>query len=378
MCGVTVKLTPLLAAPPTVTTTFPVVAPLGTGATILVADQLAGVAAVPLNVTLLLPWVAPKAVPVMVTEAPTAPEVGDKLVMCGVTVKGTPLLATLATVTTTLPVVAPLGTGTTMEVALQLVGVAVVPLNFTVLLPLVVPKLAPMIVTEVPTAPEAGDKPVMLGPDADTAKLTPLLAAPSTVTTTFPVVAPVGTGTTMEVAVQFVGIAAVPLNVTVLLLWVLPKVVPAIVTEVPATPEGGDRLVMCGVTVKLTALLATPPTVSITLPVVAPLGTGTTMEAALQLVGVAAVPLKVTVLLPRVPPKPVPEMVTEVPTGPDAADKPVTFGVTVKASPLLATLATVTTTLPLVAAAGTVTTTEVALQPVAVAAVPLNVTVLLP
>jgi hypothetical protein len=48
-------------------------------------------------------------------------------------------------------------------------------------------------------------------------KLTPLLAAPATVTTTFPVVAPVGTGTTMEVAVQFVGVAAVPLNVRVLL-----------------------------------------------------------------------------------------------------------------------------------------------------------------
>jgi hypothetical protein len=135
---------------------------------------------------------------------------------------------------------------------------------------------------------------------------------------------------------------------------------------------------MCGVTVKLTALLATPPTVTTTLPVVAPLGTGTTMEAALQLVGVAAVPLNVTVLLPRVAAKPLPEMVTEVPTGPDVADKPVMLGVTVKGTPLLGTLATVTTTLPLVAALGTVTTTEVALQPVTVAAVPLNVTALLP
>ena len=45
----TVKLTPLLATPPTVTTTFPVVAPAGTGATMLVALQLVGVAAVPLN-----------------------------------------------------------------------------------------------------------------------------------------------------------------------------------------------------------------------------------------------------------------------------------------------------------------------------------------
>jgi hypothetical protein len=125
----------LLATPPTVTTTFPVVAPLGTGTTILVAVQLVGVAAVLLNVTVLLPWAAPKPVPVMVTEILTAPETGDKLVMLGITVKLIPLLATPPTVTTTLPVVAPLGTGTTIEVALQLDAVAEVPLNVTVLLP---------------------------------------------------------------------------------------------------------------------------------------------------------------------------------------------------------------------------------------------------
>jgi hypothetical protein len=73
----------LLATPPTVTTTFPVVAPLGTGATIVVALQLVGVAAVPLNVTVLVPCVAPKFVPVIVTAVPTSPEVGDTLVMLG-------------------------------------------------------------------------------------------------------------------------------------------------------------------------------------------------------------------------------------------------------------------------------------------------------
>jgi hypothetical protein len=51
-------------------------------------------------------------------------------------------------------------------------------------------------------------------------------------------------------------------------------------------------------TVNVNALLATPPTVTTTAPVVAPLGTGTTMLLALQLVGVPAVPLKVTVLVP--------------------------------------------------------------------------------
>ena len=51
----TVNVTPLLAAPATVTTTDPVVAPAGTGTAILVALQLVGVAAVPLKVTVLLP-----------------------------------------------------------------------------------------------------------------------------------------------------------------------------------------------------------------------------------------------------------------------------------------------------------------------------------
>jgi hypothetical protein len=64
-----VKTTPLLATPATVTTTLPVVAPAGTGITMLVALQLVGVAAVPLNVTVPVPCVAPKFVPVMVTGA---------------------------------------------------------------------------------------------------------------------------------------------------------------------------------------------------------------------------------------------------------------------------------------------------------------------
>ena len=130
--------TPLLATPPTVTTTLPVVAPLGTGTTMLVALQLVGVPAVPLNFTVLVPCVAPKFVPVIVTGVPTGPDVTLKLVMLGagtVTVNVTPLLATPPTVTTTLPVVAPLGTGTTMLVALQLLGTPAVPLNFTVLSP---------------------------------------------------------------------------------------------------------------------------------------------------------------------------------------------------------------------------------------------------
>src|SRR5205814_1183385 len=385
--AVTVKVTLLLACPPTVTTTFPVVAPGGTGATRLVALQLVGVAAVPLKVTVLLPWVAPKFVPAIVTAVPTAPEGGVRLVRLGagaVTVKVTPLLACPPTVTTTFPVVAPGGTGATRLVALQLVGVAAVPLKVTVLVPWVAPKFVPAIVTAVPTAPEGGVRLVRLGAGAVTVKLTPLLACPPTVTTTFPVVAPGGTGATRLVALQLVGVAAVPLKVTVLLPWVAPKFVPAIVTAVPTAPEGGVRLVRLGagaVTVKVTPLLACPPTVTTTFPVMAPGGTGATRLVALQLVGVAAVPLKVTVLAPWVAPKFVPAIVTAVPTAPEGGVRLVRLGagaVTPKLTPVLACPPTVTTTFPVVAPGGTGATRLVALQLVGVVAIPLKVTVLLP
>src|SRR5947207_95265 len=180
-----------------------------------------------------------------------------------VTVKLTPLLATPPTVTTTFPVAAPLGTGATILVALQLVGVAAVPLNVTVLVPCVAPKLAPVIVTDAPTNPDVGLRLVMLGPGVVTVKLTPLLATPPTATTTLPVVATLGTGAVMLVAVQFVGTAAIPLNATVLVPCTAPKFAPAIVTEVPATPNVGFRLVMLGAGVALFTLTGTPALVAV-------------------------------------------------------------------------------------------------------------------
>ena len=68
---------------------------MGTGATMLPALHEVGVAATLLNVTVLVPCEDPKLDPEMVTEAPTAPEVGLRLLMEGgtVTVKETPLLA---------------------------------------------------------------------------------------------------------------------------------------------------------------------------------------------------------------------------------------------------------------------------------------------
>jgi hypothetical protein len=206
-----------------------------------------------LNVTVLVPCVAPKFDPAIVTAVPAVPDDGVRLVTLGggggtVTVKVMPLLATPFTVTTTLPVVAPLGTGTTMLVPLQLVGVAAVVLKVTVLVPCVAPKFAPAIVTAVPTDPDDGVRLVMLGGGGGdvTVKVIPLLATPFTVTTTFPVVAPLGTGAMMLVPLQLVGVAPVPLNVTVLVPCVAPKFVPPIVTVVPTTPDDGVRLVMLG------------------------------------------------------------------------------------------------------------------------------------
>src|SRR6267378_2702910 len=348
---------PLLATPPTVTTTFPVVAPLGTGATMLAGPQLVGTSAMPLNLTVLVPCTAPKFAPAIVTDVPMIPDAGFRLVMLGagtLTAKFTPLLATPPTVTTTFPVVAPAGTVVEMLAALQLVGVAAIPLNITVLVPCVAPKFAPAIVTGAPTTPEVGFKLVTLGPGTVTVKFIPLLATPPTVTTTFPVVAPLGTGATMLAGPQLVGTAAMPLNLTVLVPCTAPKFAPAIVTDVPMIPDAGFRLVMLGagtLTAKFTPLLATPPTVTTTFPVVAPAGTAVEMLAALQLVGVAAVPLNVTVLVPCVAPKFAPAIVTGAPTTPEVGFKLVTLGpgtVTVKFMPLLATPPTVTTTFPVV------------------------------
>ena len=50
-----------------------------------------------------------------------------------------------------------------MALALQLVGVATVPLNRTTLVPCVAPKFAPLMVTAVPTVPDVGDRLAMLG-----------------------------------------------------------------------------------------------------------------------------------------------------------------------------------------------------------------------
>src|SRR5258708_5328072 len=92
-----------------------------------------------------------------------------------------------------------------------------------------------------------------------------LLGTPLIVTTTLaaPAERPAGADTAIELALQLVGEAKMPLKVTVLLPCADPKPVPAIVIEVLAGPEPGEMLEITGTTVNLTTLLTLPATVTI-------------------------------------------------------------------------------------------------------------------
>src|SRR5437899_12667118 len=80
----TVNEQPLLAATHTVTTRGPFVAPVGTATAIVVSLQFVALAAaVPLNVTVFVPCVAPKAVPVIVTAVPMKPDEGERAEILG-------------------------------------------------------------------------------------------------------------------------------------------------------------------------------------------------------------------------------------------------------------------------------------------------------
>ena len=200
------------------------------------------------------------------------------------------------TVTAKVPVVAPVGTVTTIEVAPQLEAEHVKPFSVTVLIPCGEPKLVPVMVTEDPTAPEAGEMPLIVGAGT-TVKLLPLLFTPLAYTTTFPVVAADGTVMTILVALQPETAADVPLKLTLPVPWLPPKFVPVMVTDAPGAPVVMERLEIegAGTTVKLAPLLSTPLVCTTTFPVAAPDGTLTVMLDVLQVETVAEVPANLTV-----------------------------------------------------------------------------------
>jgi predicted aspartyl protease len=101
----------------------------------------------------------------------------------------------------------------------------------------------PLMVTDEPGATVVGEKLLTTGcTGALTTKLALLEAVPAgDVTATRLVAAPLGTVVVIEVAVTAVTVAAWLPKETVVLA-VVPKPVPAIVTAVPATPADGDTL----------------------------------------------------------------------------------------------------------------------------------------
>jgi len=151
-------------------------------------------------------------------------------------------------VTLILPVVAPVGTVAVICDAESTWNVvAVVALNFTELVvklaPLTVPlKFVPVILTDVPTGPEAGVNPVIVGAGAvTTSKDVALVRCPAAVYTWIgPSVAPAGTTAVAEVALVFVGVTRLevlkrtPIGAVVKL--------PLIVTVEPTKPAAGEKV----------------------------------------------------------------------------------------------------------------------------------------
>jgi hypothetical protein len=180
---VTVKFAALVAVPPgVVTVIFPVTAPVGTLAVTFVPAPFTEnvVAATPPNFTEVAPA---KFVPLMVTEVPTGPLVGEKDVIVGaaapVTVKSVELVAVAPPLVTLIfPVVAPVGTVAVscVPAGFQENVVALVPLNFTELVPT---KPEPLMVTTVPTGPLDGENDVIVGAHEElTVKSSLLVAEP--------------------------------------------------------------------------------------------------------------------------------------------------------------------------------------------------------
>jgi hypothetical protein len=339
----TVKLVVLVAVPPgAVTEIRPVVAPAGTVAVILVEDFTTKDEVTLLNATAVAPV---KFVPVIVTEVPTGPEVGENEVMVGAatTVKRVELVAVPFRLVTEIgPEVAPGGTVAVICVDEFTVNDAEVLLNLT---PVTLVKFVPKMLTEVPTAPLVGENDEMVGaPATVTVKFVELVAVPlGLVTVIGPVKAPDGTMAVIWVDEFTVKVADVFLNLTSLTSM---KFVPVIVTEAPTGPLVGENEVMVGapgaVTVKFAELLAMPFTVVTEIfPDTAVGGTVAVICVEEFTVNEAAAFLKLT---PVTSTKFVPTIVTTVPTDPEVGENDVTVGGSAPAAgPATPTTSTVAT-----------------------------------
>lgn len=225
-------------------------------------------------------------------------------------------------VTEICPLVAAAGTVVEIWDAFRTVNVAEAPLNFRAVAPV---KFVPVTVTAVAGAPLVGEKLAMVGAGCIIVKLAADVAVPFGVSTViFPVVAAAGTAVVICVALFTVMVAAVPLNFTA----VAPvKFVPVRVTEAPAKPLDGEKLVIEGAfdeTVKLDTEVAVPlEVVRLILPVLAPTGTDVVIVVALLTVKAAVVPLNLSDVAPE---RFVPVTVTLSPANPLVGAKLVILG----------------------------------------------------
>jgi hypothetical protein len=382
MIGLVIVNAGVLAIPPGVVTPMgPVVAPVGAVAVIWVSELTVNFAAVPLNLTAVVPM---NPDPVIVTTVPTGPADGVSPEIAGtgdaVTVKADALAAAPpAFLTLISPVVAREGTVAVIWVSELTVNFAVMPLNVTVVAPV---RFVPVIVTAVPTGPEVGEKSEIVG--LVTAKLDALVAVPPDVVTLIgPVVAPGGTLVAIDVSLVTVNDEAFPLNFTP----VVPvKAVPVMATLVPTGPDVGVNEEIAGgedaVTMKLDALVAVPPGVATLIgPVVAPGGTLVAIDVSLVTVNAAGMPLNVTELAPA---RSVPVIVTGSPRPPLDGSNPQSPGrgeedTNMKSEPLVAAPPRVVTPIgPDVAQGGTVATTDVSPVTENAAGRPSNVTEVVP
>ena len=252
-----------------VTAIFPVVAPAGTVAVILIGVlTVTVVAAVPLNVTVDVPV---KLAPLIVTLVPITPLVGVKLVIRGATVKLVPLVAVPPGVVTAIgPVVALPGT---CHRDLRAGGVDREGGGDPV-------ELDRGRAAEVRPGDDDGHadratpgEKLLIAGVRRTVKSVALVAVPAAVVTAMrPVVAPAGTVAVILTCVLVVMAAAVPLNVTD---DAPARLAPLMVTLAPTAPVDGVKLVIRGATMKLVALVAVPPGAVVTPigPVVALAGT---------------------------------------------------------------------------------------------------------
>src|SRR5260221_9605962 len=134
----------------------------------VVSFQLVGAATVTPNLTVLVPWVARKFAPAIVTVSPMWPDAGATLVSAGagITVNAPPLLTAPPTLTVTVPGpgVTPAGTAAVTLVSLHAVTlVAAVVLNSTLLPPCDAAKFVPVITTLQFAGPDVGFTAVMCG-----------------------------------------------------------------------------------------------------------------------------------------------------------------------------------------------------------------------